>query len=59
VIQTDPARLPDGSWREVFNSDAAIYGGANIGNYGADVPVSGGRFQARVPANGVLVFRKR
>jgi 1,4-alpha-glucan branching enzyme len=59
IIQTDPSRLPDGLWREVFNSDAAVYGGNNVGNYGADVPVSGGRFQARIPANGVLVFQKR
>jgi 1,4-alpha-glucan branching enzyme len=59
IIQTDPARLPDGWWREVFNSDAAIYGGGNIGNFGADVPASGGRIQVRVPANGVLVFQKR
>jgi 1,4-alpha-glucan branching enzyme len=59
VIQTDPARLPDGLWREIFNSDAAIYGGSNLGNFGADISVSAGRFQARVPANGVLVFQKR
>ena len=24
-----------GRWREVFNSDAAIYGGTNVGNSGA------------------------
>jgi 1,4-alpha-glucan branching enzyme len=58
VIQTDPSRLPDGAWREVFNSDASIYGGANIGNFGADMPVVGGRFQARVPAVGFVVFQK-
>jgi len=58
VIQTDPSRLPDGTWREVFNSDAGIYGGGNVGNFGADVPVAGGRFQARVPASGFVVFQK-
>jgi 1,4-alpha-glucan branching enzyme len=58
VIQTDPGRLPDGPWREIFNSDAAEYGGGDIGNFGADVPAAGGRFQARVPANGLLVFQK-
>ncbi len=58
VIQTDPARLPDGAWREIFNSDAAGYGGAGIGNFGADIPVSGGTFQARVPTSGFLVFQK-
>jgi 1,4-alpha-glucan branching enzyme len=58
VIQTDPSRLPDGAWREVFNSDADTYGGGNVGNFGADVPAAGGRFQARVPASGFVVFQK-
>jgi len=58
VIQTDASRLPDGAWHEVFNSDADIYGGNNIGNFGADVPVSGGRIQVRVPANGLVIFQK-
>jgi 1,4-alpha-glucan branching enzyme len=58
VIQTDPSRLPDGAWREAFNSDAGIYGGSNVGNFGADIPVSGGRFQTRVPAAGFVVFQK-
>ncbi|HMB02574.1 MAG TPA: alpha-amylase family glycosyl hydrolase [Isosphaeraceae bacterium] len=57
VIQTDPSRLPGGLWRESFNSDAAIYGGHDVGNFGADVPVGGGRIQVRVPANGLLVFQ--
>jgi 1,4-alpha-glucan branching enzyme len=58
VVQTDPSRLPDGAWREVFNSDAALYGGRNVGNFGADVPSVGGRLQARVPAAGFVVFEK-
>ena len=58
VIQTDPLRLPDGAWREVFNSDAGIYGGNNVGNFGADVPAARGRFEARVPAAGFVVFQK-
>jgi 1,4-alpha-glucan branching enzyme len=58
IIQTDPSRLPDGSWREVFNSDAAIYGGSNVGNFGADLPASGGRFEARLPAAGFVVFQR-
>jgi 1,4-alpha-glucan branching enzyme len=57
-IQTDPSRLPDGAWREAFNSDAAIYGGRNVGNFAVDVPAAGGRFQARVPATGFIVFQK-
>ena len=58
VIQTDPWRLQDGPWREVFNSDAPAYGGRGIGNFGANVPAVGGRFQMRVPANGLLIFQK-
>jgi 1,4-alpha-glucan branching enzyme len=58
VIQTDPSRLPDGLWRELFNSDATAYGGQGLGNFGSDIPASGGRFQALVPANGVLVLQK-
>jgi 1,4-alpha-glucan branching enzyme len=57
VVQTDPARLPDGLWREVFNSDSSAYGGSDVGNFGADVPAGGGRIQVRVPANGLLVFQ--
>jgi 1,4-alpha-glucan branching enzyme len=58
IVQTDPARLPDGTWREVFNSDATIYGGANNGNFGADLPANSGRIEARLPANGFVIFEK-
>jgi 1,4-alpha-glucan branching enzyme len=58
VIQTESSRLQDGAWHEVFNCDAALYGGNNVGNLGADIPVLGGRIQARIPANGFLVFQK-
>jgi 1,4-alpha-glucan branching enzyme len=58
VVQTDDARLPSGHWRECFNSDAEVYGGSGVGNFGAAVPVSGGRFRAIVPACGLVVFRK-
>jgi 1,4-alpha-glucan branching enzyme len=58
VIQTDLSRLPDGSWREVFNSDASLYGGHDIGNFGTDVPAIGGRIQVRISANGFLIFQK-
>ena len=58
VIQTDSARLPDGLWREVFNSDASIYGGKNIGNFGADISAANGRFQTRIPANSFLIFQR-
>lgn len=58
VIQTDPSRLPDGNWRELFNSDAAIYGGGNVGNAGGNLPATNGRIQLCLPANGVLVLAK-
>jgi 1,4-alpha-glucan branching enzyme len=58
VVQTDAWRLPDGAWRELFNSDAAIYGGANVGNLGADLPAIGGRIRLRIPANGLLVLQR-
>ena len=58
VIRTEEPRLPDGTWREIFNSDATQYGGAGVGNFGSAIPAVGGRFQARLPANGLLVFRK-
>ena len=56
LIDAEVSRLPDGWWREVFNSVAAIYGGGNIGDFASDVPGSAGRIQVRVPANGVLLF---
>jgi 1,4-alpha-glucan branching enzyme len=54
----DNPRIPDGWWREIFNSDAAHYGGDNVGNFGAAVPSGGGRLLAVIPANGFVVFRK-
>jgi 1,4-alpha-glucan branching enzyme len=51
-------RLPDGAWSELFNSDAAIYGGNNIGNFGGTLYAANGRIQLRVPANGFLVFAR-
>lgn len=48
--------IHDGRWREVFNSDAADYGGNNVGNGGAALPATGGRFEAVIPANGFVVL---
>jgi len=58
VIQTDSWRLPDGQWRELFNSDAAIYGGDNVGNFGGDLPAGNGRIHLRIPANAFVVLQK-
>jgi len=56
VVQN--ARLPDGSWKQVFNSDSDQYGGWNVGNFGATIPSSGGSFNANIPACGFVVFQR-
>lgn len=58
VIQSTPARLSDGMWRETFNSDSVLYGGMNVGNYGAQMPVRNGRLELQLPANGLLVLQR-
>jgi len=58
VISTDPSRLPSGGWRERFNSDAAIYGGNNIGNGGATLQVNNGEINAVIPAHGFVILEK-
>ncbi|MBF0607652.1 MAG: alpha-amylase family glycosyl hydrolase [Candidatus Magnetobacterium sp. LHC-1] len=50
--------LSDGMWHEVFNSDAGIYGGDNVGNYGASLTSSGGTITVVIPANGFVVLKK-
>lgn len=57
-IQSDPARFASGGWKEVFNSDAFMYGGDNIGNFGAVLPVSNGAINANIPAHGFVVLQK-
>jgi 1,4-alpha-glucan branching enzyme len=58
VVGTDSGRLKGGGWREIFNSDAAIYGGENVGNGSATLQVSGGQINAVIPAHGFVVFEK-
>jgi 1,4-alpha-glucan branching enzyme len=51
----DDYRLPiGGAWREIFNSDAAIYGGDDVGNGGATLE----GMTIALPANGFVVFRR-
>jgi 1,4-alpha-glucan branching enzyme len=57
-IQTDPNRLPTGLWRETFNSDSDIYGGANVGNLGAAIPADNGHIELVIPANALLVLQR-
>lgn len=52
------ARIADGAWREVLNSDAQQYGGWGVENPGT-LRSTGGVFSPRVPANSVLVFRRQ
>jgi 1,4-alpha-glucan branching enzyme len=56
VITTDPLRLSAGQWQEVFNSDATIYRGNNIGNGGAALQVNDGAINAVIPANGFIIL---
>jgi 1,4-alpha-glucan branching enzyme len=50
--------LADAGWREVFNSDAARYGGDNVGNLGATLRAAGGTLEAVVPANGFVILER-
>jgi 1,4-alpha-glucan branching enzyme len=53
-----------GTWREVLNSDASIYGGTNIGNGGTvhastpDGPQPGGRAGLVIPPLGAVILRE-
>jgi len=51
-------RLGSGPWREIFNSDAQVYGGNNVGNQGAALSVHHGLLEVLIPANGFVVFLK-
>lgn len=50
--------LPDTTWQEIFNSDAATYGGSNVGNAGGRITSANGVIEPVIPANGFIVFRK-
>ena len=50
--------LADAGWREIFNSDAARYGGDNVGNLGAALRAAGGTLAAVVPANGLVILER-
>jgi 1,4-alpha-glucan branching enzyme len=59
VIDKDLLAIPNAGWKEVFNSDAAIYGGQNMGNGGAIIPSNQGRLNVVIPASGFVVFVKQ
>jgi 1,4-alpha-glucan branching enzyme len=48
--------VENGGWREVFNSDSAIYGGSNVGNAGAVLHAIHNTLVPVVPHAGVVVF---
>jgi 1,4-alpha-glucan branching enzyme len=50
------ASLPTGAWIEALNSDDESYGGRGIRNRGV-LPSAGGSIDARLPANGIVVFQ--
>lgn len=50
-----PIPLPEGRWKEVFNTDAQAYGGDNFGNAGATVS---GRAALNLPAGGTIVLQR-
>ena len=56
VIRADLLSIPNAEWKEVFNSDAATYGGSNVGNAGASIPSQDGKLDVRIPAAGLVVF---
>jgi 1,4-alpha-glucan branching enzyme len=53
----DP-HIADASWREVFNSDAAGYGGGGLLN-GGQIASGGGAITVNIPANSVLVLQRQ
>jgi 1,4-alpha-glucan branching enzyme len=54
----ESSRLGDETWREVFNSDSASFGGNNAGNAGATINSGPGRLHCVIPANGFTVFER-
>jgi len=59
LIEKDLPAIPNAGWKEIFNSDAAIYGGANVGNRGATIFSNQGRLNVTIPANGFVVLVKQ
>ena len=51
--------IPDGDWKEIFNSDSAYYGGHNMGNDSSVLHSSDGRLSMKIPANGFVVLARQ
>ena len=57
-VSREGYRLPmpaDGTWREIVNTDAAVYGGGGIGN-GGQIDVVGGSATVTLPPLSTLLF---
>lgn len=50
--------LWDGTWKEIFNSDSADFGGSNVGNFGSAIRITGGSVRCILPANGLIIFQR-
>jgi len=59
VIEKDLLAIPNAGWKEIFNSDAAIYGGQNRGNGGATISSNQGRLNVIIPANSFVMLLKQ
>lgn len=46
-----------GYWREIFNSNAEIYGGDDVGNNGGEIGYDNG-FRCVIPRNSICVYKK-
>jgi 1,4-alpha-glucan branching enzyme len=52
------SRLVNGTWRELFNSDAEPYGGDSIGNLGGSISSNSDQIYVVIPANGFVVLQR-
>ena len=59
TIQKDALGIPAGNWKEIFNSDAAAYGGNNVGNMSGIISSSPGQINCVLPAAGFVVLVKQ
>jgi len=51
-----PAPVEQGSWRQIFCSDATLYGGAGVSNEG-ELEAVEGKLTVKMPARGFVVLR--
>ena len=59
LIEKDLTAIPNAGWKEIFNSDAAIYGGGNVGNCSTTLSSNQGRINVIIPASGFVVLVKQ